>query len=123
MSIGSTTPSVRELDVAVLARADAVAFDVPAEVVAAESGDVIAWSGLDRAAAAAVPTLGELLRAQAPGRRRAEDVTVFKSIGAGVQDLAAAVAVCERARALGIGTEVGGLAALRTFAAASGPGR
>lgn len=37
VSIGSTTPSVRELDVAVLARADAVAFDVPAEVVAAES--------------------------------------------------------------------------------------
>jgi hypothetical protein len=41
--------------------------------------------------------------------------TVFKSIGAANQDLSAAVAVYEQARALNIGTQVSSLASLKTF--------
>ncbi|MFF2807950.1 ornithine cyclodeaminase family protein [Streptomyces sp. NPDC058000] len=115
VSIGSTMPSRRELDVPIFTRADAVVFDVQADTVAAESGDVLAWRELDGQAVSAVPTLTELLRAEVPGRRRADDVTVFKSIGAATQDLAAAVAVCERARALKIGTSVRSIADLKTF--------
>ncbi|PWI42178.1 ornithine cyclodeaminase family protein [Streptomyces sp. ICBB 8177] len=115
VSIGSTTPGVRELDTAVLARAGTVVFDVDAATVATQSGDVIAWHALDAAAATAPRTLTEVLNEQAPGRRGDEDVTVFKSIGSAAQDLAAAVAVCERARALGLGRKVDGLASLRTF--------
>ncbi|MEU2362159.1 ornithine cyclodeaminase family protein [Streptomyces noursei] len=115
VSIGSTMPSRREIDVATFARADAVVFDAPAGTVAAESGDVLAWRERDDAAATAVPTLTQLLAGEVLGRRRADDVTVFKSIGAATQDLAAAVAVCERARARAIGTPVRGLADLKTF--------
>ncbi|MBY8888880.1 ornithine cyclodeaminase family protein [Streptomyces sp. PTM05] len=115
VSIGSTTPAVRELDTGVLARADTVVLDVDAATVARESGDVIAWHALDAAAATAAPTLTAVLNKEAPGRRDDQDITVFKSIGAASQDLAAAVAVCGRARALGIGTRTDGLASLRTF--------
>ncbi|MFE3769476.1 ornithine cyclodeaminase family protein [Streptomyces sp. NPDC059122] len=115
VSIGSTMPSRREVDVPTFTRADAVVFDVGADVVAAESGDVIAWRELDAQAVSAVPTLTELLRAEVPGRRRADDITVFKSIGAATQDLAAAVAVYERARALKTGTPVRSVADLKTF--------
>ncbi|GAA1928604.1 ornithine cyclodeaminase family protein [Streptantibioticus ferralitis] len=115
VSIGSTTPSLREIDVPTFTRADAVVFDAPADAVASESGDVLAWRELDGEAVSAVPTVTELLRAEVPGRRRADDVTVFKSIGAATQDLAGAVAVCERARALKIGTEVRSVAVLKTF--------
>ena len=47
----------------------------------------------------------------ATGRERESDVTLFKSLGIAVEDLAAATHVLERARARGVGTEValGGL--------------
>jgi ornithine cyclodeaminase/alanine dehydrogenase len=115
VSIGSTMPGRRELDVAAFARADAVFFDGPTESVAEESGDIRAWRERDPAAVAAVPTLTDLLRAEIPGRRRAEDITVFKSIGAAAQDLAAAIAVAKAAQAKEIGMRVPGLAALKTF--------
>jgi alanine dehydrogenase len=115
VSIGSTTPAVRELDATVLTRADRVVFDVPADADAGRSADVRAWRDLDPAAVAAVPTLTDLLTGAAPGRRRASDITVFKSVGAAVQDLAAAVAVHRTARDRAVGTEVPALTTLRTF--------
>lgn len=115
VSIGSTAPTLRELDTDTFTRADAVYFDAPPDLVIAESGDITAWHNLDPQAVAATPTLTALLRGEAPGRRRPDDITVFKSIGSANQDLAAAVAVCERARTLGIGTEIASVTSLKTF--------
>ena len=50
--------------------------------------------------------LGEVLAGMAPGRGDAEELTVFRSLGLAVEDLAAAERAVSRARALGIGTEV-----------------
>ena len=41
-----------------------------------------------------------------PGRTRADEITVFDSSGTALQDVAAAVAVYEKARAAGRGVEV-----------------
>jgi ornithine cyclodeaminase/alanine dehydrogenase-like protein (mu-crystallin family) len=112
ISIGSTIPTVRELDAEVFRRAGRVVFDVAAETVAASSGDVLAWGEHDPAL---TPTLTELLRDEVSGRQGPEDITVFKSIGAAVQDLAAAVAVCRTARSAGLGTTVPALTSLKTF--------
>jgi ornithine cyclodeaminase/alanine dehydrogenase-like protein (mu-crystallin family) len=50
--------------------------------------------------------LGEVLAGLAPGRLDAEELNVFRSLGLAVEDLAAAECAVERARRLGIGTEV-----------------
>jgi ornithine cyclodeaminase/alanine dehydrogenase-like protein (mu-crystallin family) len=47
--------------------------------------------------------LGEVIAGRKPGRRSAEEVIVFDSTGMALQDVAAAVAVYSRARALGRG--------------------
>ena len=50
--------------------------------------------------------LGELLVGAHPGRRDDEELTVFKSLGLAVEDLAAAALCVERARERGVGVEV-----------------
>ncbi len=50
--------------------------------------------------------LGELLVESATGRRDETELTVFKSLGLAVEDLAAAALCTERARERGVGTEV-----------------
>ena len=53
-----------------------------------------------------VGELGELLNGSVEGRRSDEELTVFKSMGIAVEDLAAAQLCVARARERGIGTEV-----------------
>ena len=50
--------------------------------------------------------LGEVLLSRVPGRERAEDITVFKSVGLAVQDLVAAMEIYRRARQHDVGTDV-----------------
>lgn len=50
--------------------------------------------------------LGDVLVGAAPGRTSAGELTVFKSLGIAIEDLAAAEYVVARARETGAGTEV-----------------
>lgn len=50
--------------------------------------------------------LADVVSGRRPGRTRDDEITVFDSSGTALQDVAAAVAVYEKARALGRGTEV-----------------
>jgi ornithine cyclodeaminase len=50
--------------------------------------------------------LGEVLVGSHPGRRSEDELTVFKSYGIAVEDLAAAELVVRRAREQGVGVEV-----------------
>ena len=50
--------------------------------------------------------LGEVLIGRHPGRQDDDELTVFKSLGLAVEDLAAAALCVERARERGVGTEV-----------------
>ncbi|MEW6059045.1 MAG: ornithine cyclodeaminase family protein [Actinomycetota bacterium] len=59
--------------------------------------------GLDPAS---VTEVGEVLAGAHPGRRSAEEVTVYKSTGHAVEDAAAARLVYDRAREAGVGTIV-----------------
>jgi alanine dehydrogenase len=51
-----------------------------------------------------VTQLGDVLRGTAPGRRDADDITVFDSTGLAIQDLAVALAAIERADELDLPT-------------------
>jgi ornithine cyclodeaminase len=51
-----------------------------------------------------VAEIGAVLSRECAGRRTADEVTIYKSLGVAAQDLAAATFVLQRARALGRGT-------------------
>ncbi len=51
-------------------------------------------------------TLGEVLAGMRPGRSSADEVTLFKSLGIGIEDVAAAAYVCSRACDEEVGTWV-----------------
>lgn len=50
--------------------------------------------------------LGDLVVGRRPGRTHPDEITIFDSTGTALQDVAAAIAVYEKARATGRGTEV-----------------
>ena len=100
-AVGSSVPSARELDEETMAAATLVVDR--RESALNEAGDLLlAGFGEVRIAA----ELGEVLEGAHPGRSRDDELTVFKSLGLGVEDLAAAELVVRKAREQGVGTEV-----------------
>jgi ornithine cyclodeaminase len=104
-AVGSSVPTARELDAATVAAA--ALFADRRESLFNEGGDYLfavreAGIGPEHVRA----ELGELLTGSGEGRRSDEELTVFKSLGLAVEDLAAAELCLERAAARGVGTEV-----------------
>jgi ornithine cyclodeaminase len=100
-AVGSSVPSARELDSVTVAEATLVVDR--RESALNEAGDLLlAGFGEERIAA----ELGEVLVGDHPGRTRDGELTVFKSLGLGVEDLAAAELVVRLAREQGAGVEV-----------------
>jgi ornithine cyclodeaminase/alanine dehydrogenase-like protein (mu-crystallin family) len=104
-AVGSSIPSTRELDSATMA-ASALFVD-RRESTLNESGDylfavrdgVIGESHI-RA------EIGDILIGNARGRESADEITVFKSLGLAVEDLAAAAFLYEKAQRVKRGTWV-----------------
>jgi ornithine cyclodeaminase/alanine dehydrogenase-like protein (mu-crystallin family) len=80
-AVGASRPDWRELDDEVLSRARI--FVESREAASRESGDVIAAGRIDA-------EIGEVFAGKAPGRTSDEEITLFKSVGVAVEDLAAA---------------------------------
>jgi ornithine cyclodeaminase/alanine dehydrogenase-like protein (mu-crystallin family) len=104
-AIGGDPPQMTELDTATIA--DSAFYVDRRESAEAEAGDYRAAVesgaiGPDHIRA----ELGELVIGVKPGRSSEEEITVFRSLGLAVEDLAAAEYVLRRARATGVGTEV-----------------
>lgn len=104
-AVGSSIPTTRELDTATVAGASL--FVDRRESTENESGDYL----MPLREGAIGPEhiraeLGDVLVGSAPGRTSAAELTVFKSLGIAIEDLAAAEHVVARARATGTGTEV-----------------
>jgi ornithine cyclodeaminase/alanine dehydrogenase-like protein (mu-crystallin family) len=89
-AVGAPRPDWRELDDAVLARARL--FVDSRAAAATESGDVIA-AGLERV----VGEIGEVAAGARPGRQSGDEVTLFKSLGLAVEDVATADLVYRKA--------------------------
>jgi ornithine cyclodeaminase len=100
-AVGSSIPTTRELDTETMS--EAALFCDARESLVNEAGDyLLAGIGPERIRA----ELGEVLAGSAEGRRSDQELTVFKSLGLGVEDLAAAEHVYGRARAEGVGSTV-----------------
>jgi ornithine cyclodeaminase/alanine dehydrogenase-like protein (mu-crystallin family) len=105
-AVGSSIASTREVDAATVAAASL--FVDRRESTVNESGDYLmavregAISGPGHIRA----ELGEILNVQASGRTSADEITLFKSLGVAIEDLAAAQFLFEKARASGGGVWV-----------------
>jgi ornithine cyclodeaminase/alanine dehydrogenase-like protein (mu-crystallin family) len=104
-AVGSSIPTTRELNTATIAAASL--FVDRRESTLNEAGDFLfpqreGTVGPEHIRA----ELGELLAGRAQGRTSDRELTVFKSLGLAVEDLAAAEHVYRRARETGVGTEV-----------------
>jgi len=93
--VGGYTPTMREADDALIRKARV--FVDTREGALREAGDIVVpmMGGLLRAEA--VHDLHDLCRGTHPGREQDKDITVFKSVGAALEDLAAAILVVESA--------------------------
>src|SRR2546425_323025 len=80
-AIGATRPAWRELDDDLVTTARV--FVDSREAALGESGDVIA-------ARSEVTEIGAVVAGTSPGRRSAEEITLFKSVGVAVEDVVAA---------------------------------
>jgi ornithine cyclodeaminase/alanine dehydrogenase-like protein (mu-crystallin family) len=105
-AVGASMPSARELDTETVA--DAALFCDSRESLRNEAGEFRlaieqgAIAGEDHVRG----ELGEVLAGKAHGRRDDRELTVFRSLGIAIEDLAAAQLAVAAARANGIGTEV-----------------
>jgi len=103
-SIGSTMPTQREIDAEVWRRATCIVVDTRGLLT--ESGDGIAAVEAGAIDESGIVELTELVAGQATGRLSPDDITLYKSVGTGMQDLAVAYLAYRRARELGAGREV-----------------
>lgn len=105
ISVGACRPTQREMDPALVARARVV-VDSRASAFR-ESGDIVMGLAEGRFAQDhVVAELGEIVAGRIPGRTSEQEVTVFKSLGLAVEDLAAAHLAFQRSRQLGKGVEI-----------------
>ena len=104
-AISAVRPEARELDEAIWARADVVGVDDREHVF--ESGDGRAALASGSIQASDTAELWELVSSRRRGRQSAEQITLFKSVGTGLQDLAVAGALYRRAKERGLGQDLG----------------
>jgi alanine dehydrogenase len=110
----SVRPAARELEDDIWRKAAVVAVDDRGH--AFESGDgrsAIASRSFEPERAV---ELWELVSGQRRGRSTEEDITLFKSVGTALQDLAIANAIYRQARQKGLGREVSRFPKMRPFA-------
>jgi alanine dehydrogenase len=104
-AIGANFPQKRELDDAAVVRASRIVVDF-IEQAKMEAGDLIQAFAQDPARWNAVHELAEVITGKFPGRANAEEVTLFKSSGIAIWDVAVAAKVVELAIAKGRGIQV-----------------
>jgi ornithine cyclodeaminase/alanine dehydrogenase len=103
VSIGSTVPSQREIDVSVVEACDVIVCDA-VEEVAEQTGDMLEArrAGIDFRGR--TYSLHQLLAGDIDDRVRDAQRSLFKSVGSGLQDVVIADALLQRARDAGLTT-------------------
>jgi ornithine cyclodeaminase len=101
-SVGMNAPG-SELDPAIVAEADVLCVESRESVFAPYPAGAVELSGIDPARTV---ELGEIVAGTGVGRTSGEQITLYKSVGVAVQDLAAAALVLAAARERGAGHEI-----------------
>ena len=103
--VGACRPNQQEMPPGLVARSRLYVDSKAAAIV--ESGDVVMNIAAGLFGESHIRgEIGELVLGRAEGRRSADDITVFKSLGMAVEDVVAADLVFRRASESGAGTEL-----------------
>lgn len=105
VSIGSVVPTQREIDISVAKQSDIVVCDMVEEVVH-ETGDMIAAAKAGVEVESKCFSLDALMTGALAERMAAAKYPMFKSVGAGLQDVVVAGMLLDRAREAGLATEL-----------------
>ncbi|MCE9565344.1 MAG: ornithine cyclodeaminase family protein [Planctomycetes bacterium] len=103
--IGSNFLTKAEADIGVFRKATVVAVDSKAQANT-EAGDFVSALNAGVLQWGDVLDFAPLLMGKYPGRETPQDVTVFKSLGLGIEDIALAARVVELAKKQGLGREI-----------------
>ena len=104
-AVGACTPRAREIGAALVGRSRIVCDSLDGAMT--EAGDILL--AIRDGALAPQPDialLGDILTGIAVGRRSADEITLFESLGVAIEDLACAELVYERVKALAGGTAI-----------------
>jgi alanine dehydrogenase len=102
---GAMKPSCREIDTETLERSSVIAVDDWRQSHE-EAGEMIKAVGEGRLDWDRVTELGKIVASQQPLKRSAKDITLFKSHGVGVWDVATASLLLDLAKKKGVGIEL-----------------
>jgi ornithine cyclodeaminase/alanine dehydrogenase-like protein (mu-crystallin family) len=103
-SVGTARRDQREIDVETFTRSDVIVVDTK-EGVFTEAGD--AYLARDAVPTDRVSELSSVVVGKAGGRTSDSQITLFKSVGTGIQDIALAAVIYQRAKERRMGTDVG----------------
>lgn len=105
-AVGSYTPEMQELDEYIVVHADKFFVDAK-EAAVEETGDIIIplRKGVINESRIS-GEIGQLIQGQAPGRQKAAEITVFKTVGLAVFDIMTAKRILDKASVAKIGTSV-----------------
>jgi ornithine cyclodeaminase/alanine dehydrogenase-like protein (mu-crystallin family) len=114
-SVGPASRDRVEVDPRAFASFDRVICDSAALVID-EAGDAHQAVSDHGFAPELAEDLAQVVSGNAPGRTQPEELTLFKSVGTGAQDLIVAAGLLERAAAADVGTVVGDVNSIKTIA-------
>ena len=123
MHVNSVGPASRdriEIDPAIFYRFDRVVCD-SVELVMDEAGDAALAVEGGHFDPEGAEDLSALVSGEAPGRTSADEVTLFKSVGTGLQDLMVAARLLELAGESGLGTVVDDFVSIKPLPAVTRP--
>jgi ornithine cyclodeaminase/alanine dehydrogenase-like protein (mu-crystallin family) len=103
-SVGTARRDQREIDPETFARSARIIVDTKEGVLGA-AGDAVAAK--DVLQTKDVHELSALVVGKVPGRTAEDQITLFKSVGTGIQDIALAAVIYQRAKERGVGTDIG----------------
>jgi ornithine cyclodeaminase/alanine dehydrogenase-like protein (mu-crystallin family) len=102
-AVGASVRTAREVDTATMS--EATVFADRRESAENEAGDIL-LAREEGATVTVAAELGDVIASRHPGRTSDDEITVFKSLGLAVEDLAAAEYLYGRAQQQGVGTWV-----------------
>ena len=101
--MGTDTTGKQEIDAAILTRATVFTDEVAQSTAIGEAQHAVAAASLR---AEEIVEIGAVIEGTQPGRTSDDEITVFDGTGGGLQDLAVASSVVERAMSAGVAIEV-----------------
>ena len=104
-AMGANRPDAREIDDATIRRCDFIAAD-SLEQAKIEAGDLIIPASRSLIRWEWIHELSDVVSGGAKGRETAADITLFKSLGIAIEDVAVGAFVFERAREAKVGRDI-----------------